>query len=76
MKKSYFIEDANTITIHVDDKINHLILNRCDTINLIINVDLISGLDIFHSNNVNYIYYQINPMILTKVYLNIIRNKN
>ena len=67
MKKSYFIEDANTITIHVDDKINHLILNRCDTINLIINVDLISGLEIFHSNNINIIYAHTASSIVASI---------
>ena len=44
------------MTIYVDKKFNHLILNRCNAINLILNDDLISGLDIFHSNDVNITY--------------------
>jgi len=67
MKKSYFIEDASNITIYVDDKMNHLILNRCNTINLIINVDLISGLDIFHSSNVNITYARTTTSIVNSI---------
>jgi hypothetical protein len=67
MKKSYFIEDVSNITIHIDDKINHLILNRCNNINLIINVDLISGLDIFHSSNVNITYARTTTSIVNSI---------
>ena len=67
VKKSYFIEDASNITIYIDDKMNHLILNRCNTINLIINVDLISGLDIFHSNNINITYARTTTSIVNSI---------
>lgn len=55
-KQSYFIEDASNVTIYIDKKFNHLILNRCNDINLIVNDDLISGMDIFHSNDINITY--------------------
>ena len=67
VKQSYFIEDASNVTIYVDNKFNHLILNRCNTINLIFNDDLISGLDIFHSNDVNITYGNNTSNIVTSI---------
>ena len=67
MKHSYFIEDASNVTIYVDKKFNHLILNRCNTINLILNEDLISGLDIFHSNDVNITYANESSTIVSSI---------
>ena len=67
MKHSYFIEDATNVTIYVDKKFNHLILNRCNDINLIFNEDLISGLDIFHSNDVNITYANGTSTIVSSI---------
>lgn len=66
-KQSYFIEDASNVTIYVDAKFNHLILNRCNTINLILNDDLISGIDIFHCNDINITYGNDTSTIITSI---------
>jgi len=68
-KQSYFIEDASNVTIYVDKKFNHLILNRCNDINLILKDDLISGLDIFHSNDVNITYGNATSTIVSSINL-------
>jgi len=52
MHKTYYFEKSNNLIININTKINHLIINKCDNIILNINSSLISGLDIFHSNNV------------------------
>jgi len=66
-KQSYFIEDASNVTIYVDKKFNHLILNRCNDINLILKDDLISDLDIFHSNDVNITYGNATSSIVSSI---------
>ena len=50
--KSYYIEKTSNTIIYVNTKINHLVLNKCNDVILIINEEFISGLDIFHSNNI------------------------
>jgi hypothetical protein len=55
IKKTYYIDNTDNALIYVNTKINHLIMHRCNNITLIINSVLISGLDIFHSNNISII---------------------
>lgn len=50
--KTFYIENTNNAVVYINTKINHLILNKCNNITLIINATFISGLDIFHSNNI------------------------
>lgn len=56
--KTFYIENTNNSAIYCNTKINHLVINKCNNINLFINSNFISGLDIFHSNNV-YIFSNI-----------------
>ena len=50
--KTYYFEKSKNLIIHINTKINHLIINKCDNVIIYINSSLISGLDIFHSNNI------------------------
>lgn len=50
--KTYYFENSKNLIIHITTKINHLVINKCTNIRLNINSSLISGLDIFHSNDV------------------------
>ena len=50
--KTYYIESSKNISIYIDTKINHLVLNKCSNVIIFINAEFISGLDIFHSNNI------------------------
>jgi len=50
--KTYYFEKSNNLIIHINTKINHLIINKCDNVIVYINSALISGLDVFHSNNI------------------------
>lgn len=56
--KTFYIENTSNSIIYINTKINHLILNKCNNITLIINSTFISGLDIFHSNDV-YIFNNV-----------------
>ena len=51
-QKTYYFEKSNNLTIYINTKINHLVLNKCDNAVIHINIPLISGVDIFHSNNI------------------------
>ena len=51
-QKTYYFEKSKNLTIHINTKINHLVLNKCDNTVIYINIPLISGVDIFHSNNI------------------------
>ena len=51
-QKTYYFEKSENLTIHINTKINHLVLNKCDNTVIHINIPLISGIDIFHSNNI------------------------
>ena len=51
-QKTYYFEKSTNLTIHINTKINHLVLNKCDNTVIHINIPLISGVDIFHSNNI------------------------
>ena len=51
-QKTYYFEKSTNLTIHINTKINHLVLNKCDNTVTHINIPLISGVDIFHSNNI------------------------
>lgn len=53
--KTFYIENTTNTLVYINSKINHLIINKCKNITLIINEGFISGLDIFHSNDV-YIF--------------------
>ena len=50
--KTYYIEQSSNITCILNSKLNHLIINKCENISIIINSILISGMDVFHSNNI------------------------
>ena len=51
-QKTYYFEKSKNLTIYINTKINHLVLNKCDNTVIYINIPLISGVDIFHSNNI------------------------
>jgi hypothetical protein len=50
--KTYYFEKSNNLIININSKINHLIINKCNKVTININSSLISGLDIFHSNDI------------------------
>ena len=52
IKKTFYIESSQNLSIYIDTKINHLVLNKCSNIIIFIKSELISGLDIFHSDNI------------------------
>ena len=61
-KTSLQIYNCKNCTIIIDRKINHITINRCENIALIINAGVISGIDIIHSGNIvcysrNHIYF-------------------
>ena len=53
--KTIFLSNCSNIKIILGKKINHLIIERCKNVKVIIMKGLISGLDIIHSSDVNII---------------------
>lgn len=51
-KKSIFISRCKNCIFTLNNKINHITLEKCNNIILIVNDGLISGIDILHSHNV------------------------
>jgi len=51
-KKSIFISKCKNCIFTLNNKINHITLEKCNNIILIVNDGLMSGIDILHSHNV------------------------
>jgi hypothetical protein len=53
IKRTIYFDKCNNLEINIDEKFNHILLVNCHNINIKIKKDLISGLDILNSKNIN-----------------------